>query len=173
MLAVALVLVRAHSSIIHEPYYSIIRHLHCCSGTMFFLNNRAFVSEHQNATTKDDEDVNQIRHKTMSSFLLDAHIDGRKTGISPLNIALSLQTKAKTANKTNIYIALCSLKKSGEKGQKETYIYLCCLRDGLKKMCLQQVLGLWAMICWSLWRTGVSESKYSRVSDGHLCSGQN
>jgi hypothetical protein len=40
-------------------------------------------------------------------------------------------------------------------------------------MCLQQVLGLWAMICWSLWRTGVSESKYSRVSDGHLCSGQN
>jgi hypothetical protein len=70
MLAVALVLVRAHSSIIHEPYYSIIRHLHCCSGTMFFLNNRAFVSAHQNATTKEDEDVNQIRHKTMSSFLL-------------------------------------------------------------------------------------------------------
>jgi hypothetical protein len=83
----------------------------------------------------------------MSSFLLDAHIDGRKIGLPTLDIALSLQTKEKTANKTNIYIALCSLKKSGEQGQKKkTYIYLCCLRDGLKKMCLQQVLGLSAMI---------------------------
>jgi hypothetical protein len=144
MLAVALILVRAHSSIIHEPYYSIIRHLHCCSRTMFFLNNRAFVSAHQNATTKYDEDVNKIRHKSMSSFLLDAHIDGRKIGIPPLDIALSLQTKEKTANKTNLYmyIALCSLKKSGEQGPKKTYIYLCCVSDGLKKMCLQQVLGL-------------------------------
>jgi hypothetical protein len=107
MLAVALVLVRAHSSIIHEPYYSIIRHLHCCSGTMFFLNNRAFISAHQNATTKDDEDVNQIRHKTMSSFLLDAHIDGRKMGIPPLHIALSLQTKEKTANKKFMCVCVC------------------------------------------------------------------
>jgi hypothetical protein len=74
---------------------------------MFFLNNRAFVSAHQNATTKDDEDVNQIRHKTMSSFLLDAHIDGRKIGIPPLDIALSLQTKEKIANKTNMCVCVC------------------------------------------------------------------
>jgi hypothetical protein len=129
MLAVALVLVRAHSSIIHEPYYSIIRHLHCCSGTMFFLINRAFVSAHQNATTKDDEDVNEIRHKTMSSFLLDAHIDGRKIGIPPLDIALSLQTKEKTANKTNIYIYICislfaAYRKVANKAKKIIYLFM-------------------------------------------------
>jgi hypothetical protein len=65
----------------------------------------------------------------MSSFLLDAHIDGRKIGLPTLDIALSLQTKEKTANKTNIYIALCSLKKSGEQGQKKKNIYLFMLPE--------------------------------------------